>query len=109
MTIQDLGSIGELIAAIATVATLIYLAVQIRANTTALRIEARRAESLSKECDRHLIALSVMEMITSTCVCVCVEYRTLQWNSMWAHAFMSDACQLTESKSASERTAKRLQ
>ena len=30
MTIQDLGSIGELIAAIATVATLIYLAMQIR-------------------------------------------------------------------------------
>lgn len=30
MTIQDLGSIGELIAAVATVATLIYLATQIR-------------------------------------------------------------------------------
>ena len=31
MTIQDLGSIGELIAALATVATLIYLASQVRA------------------------------------------------------------------------------
>ena len=30
MTIQDLGSLGELIAAIATVATLGYLATQIR-------------------------------------------------------------------------------
>ncbi len=30
MTLQDLGSIGELIAALATVATLIYLATQIR-------------------------------------------------------------------------------
>ena len=47
MTIQDWGSIGELIAAVATVATLVYLAVQIRANTTALRVEARRAESRS--------------------------------------------------------------
>ena len=37
MTIQDLGSIGELVAAIATVATLVYLAVQIRQNTQALR------------------------------------------------------------------------
>ena len=37
MTIQDLGSIGELIAAIATVATLGYLAIQIRQNTRALR------------------------------------------------------------------------
>ncbi len=40
MTIQDIGSIGELIAAIATVATLGYLAVQIRANTSATRAEA---------------------------------------------------------------------
>ena len=35
MTIQDLGSMGELIAAIATVATLIYLAKQLQANTKA--------------------------------------------------------------------------
>ena len=34
MTIQDLGSLGELIAAIATLATLVYLAVQIRQNTS---------------------------------------------------------------------------
>ena len=33
MTIQDLGSLGELVAAIATIATLFYLAVQIRGNT----------------------------------------------------------------------------
>ena len=33
MTIQDLGSIGEFIAAIATLATLVYLAIQIRQNT----------------------------------------------------------------------------
>ncbi len=37
MTIQDLGSLGELIAAVATVATLVYLAAQIRQNTRALR------------------------------------------------------------------------
>ena len=37
MTIQDLGSLGELIAAIATLATLVYLAVQIRQNTRVLR------------------------------------------------------------------------
>ena len=37
MTIQDLGSLGELVAAIATVVTLIYLAFQIRQNTTATR------------------------------------------------------------------------
>ena len=36
MTIQDLGSIGELVAALATVATLAYLAIQIRQNTLQL-------------------------------------------------------------------------
>ena len=41
MTIQDLGSIGELVAAIATVATLAYLAIQIRHNTTSVRAASR--------------------------------------------------------------------
>ena len=35
MTLQDLGSIGELVGALATIATLVYLAIQIRANTRA--------------------------------------------------------------------------
>lgn len=43
MTIQDLGSLGELIAAIATVATLGYLAIQIRQNTRSLRASSRLA------------------------------------------------------------------
>jgi hypothetical protein len=33
MTIQDWGAIGEVVGAVATVATLIYLAIQLRANT----------------------------------------------------------------------------
>ncbi|GAB5452906.1 MAG: hypothetical protein Hals2KO_32340 [Halioglobus sp.] len=37
MTLQDLGSIGELVGAIATIATLAYLAVQIRQNSTHMR------------------------------------------------------------------------
>ena len=40
MTIQDLGSLGELLAAIATIATLIYLARQIHQNTNQLMGEA---------------------------------------------------------------------
>ena len=42
MDIQDLGSIGELIAALATVVTLVYLATQIRQNTNQLKGEAIR-------------------------------------------------------------------
>ena len=36
LTIQDLGSIGELVVAVATVATLAYLAFQIRQNTQSI-------------------------------------------------------------------------
>jgi hypothetical protein len=43
VTIQDWGSVGELVGAAATVATLLYLALQIRANTAALRSDARRS------------------------------------------------------------------
>jgi len=41
VTIQDLGSVGELIAAVATVATLGYLAIQIRQNTKSVRAASR--------------------------------------------------------------------
>ena len=43
MTISEMGSLGELVAALATVATLIYLALQIRANTRVSQVESRRA------------------------------------------------------------------
>ena len=43
MTIQDLGSVGELIAAIATIATLAYLAIQIRQSTTSTRTATYQA------------------------------------------------------------------
>jgi hypothetical protein len=37
LTIEDLGNLGEVIAAIATVATLIYLAQQIRKNSSSVQ------------------------------------------------------------------------
>jgi len=49
VTIQDLGSIGELIAAMATVLTLAYLAMQIRQNTTMAR--AAGASSYAESLD----------------------------------------------------------
>jgi len=66
MTIAELGSIGELIAAIATVATLIYLAVQLRQNTRALRSQTfqqisaqmgRNVENITSDPDLAEIAL----------------------------------------------------
>jgi hypothetical protein len=43
MTISDIGSIGELLAAIATLGTLFYLATQIRQNTRAVRAASHHA------------------------------------------------------------------
>ena len=40
MSIQDLGSLGELIAAIATIGTLLYLAIQIRQNNVLSKEQA---------------------------------------------------------------------
>jgi hypothetical protein len=44
MSIQDLGSVGEFVAAIATIATLIYLAIEVRRNTAATRSAAHQAQ-----------------------------------------------------------------
>jgi len=45
MTLQDLGSLGEFVAAIATVVTLVYLAVQIRQNTRSIRASSFQAST----------------------------------------------------------------
>jgi hypothetical protein len=37
MSLEDLGNIGEFVAAVGVIASLIYLAVQIRQNTDSLR------------------------------------------------------------------------
>ena len=56
MTIQDLGSIGELIAAIATIATLGYLAVQLRHSTATARAGTTAAHSQASISINALIA-----------------------------------------------------
>jgi hypothetical protein len=47
VTLQDLGSLGEFVAAIATLATLIYLALQIRQNTRESQAASRNLVSQS--------------------------------------------------------------
>ena len=55
MTFQDLGSIGELIAAFATLITLGYLALQLKQNTTALKSQTFQQSSM----DMSLTANSI--------------------------------------------------
>ena len=48
MTLQDIANLGEITGAIATICTLLYLAIQIRDNTRAMRAEARRSDITSE-------------------------------------------------------------
>jgi hypothetical protein len=56
MTLQDLGSVGELVGAIATVATLGYLAIQIRSNTKAVQSAAAQSVHENYATWYHLMA-----------------------------------------------------
>ena len=65
MSLEDLGNIGEFVAAVGVIISLIYLAVQIRQNTSQL-IEGNRAQRLAAQRDtvgafsayRHLVVLN---------------------------------------------------
>ena len=58
MTFQDFGSIGELIAAVATVLTLGYLAVQLRQNTRVLRSQTFQQSSMDMSITANAISSS---------------------------------------------------
>ena len=45
MTLEDLGNLGEFIASVGVLITLVYLAIQIRQNTAAIRVQTRQALS----------------------------------------------------------------
>ena len=53
MTIQDWGAVGELISGVAVLITLVYLAFQIRQNTSALRAQTRA--EVSQHAVDHLL------------------------------------------------------
>lgn len=55
VTLQNLGNIGEFVAAIATIGTLVYLALQIRHNTEGLRVSSYN--QLANELGRLLEAV----------------------------------------------------
>jgi hypothetical protein len=65
VTLQDLGNIGEFVAAAATVATLVYLAVQIRQNTGTVRASTYHASSTawSELCAKIAADPSLAEII----------------------------------------------
>ncbi len=62
MNIQDLGSLSEFVAAIATVITLVYLAIQIRLNTSEQRSNSRLATTRLIT-DWHTTVMSDPELI----------------------------------------------
>lgn len=61
MSIQELGALGELVAAIATVLTLAYLALQIRQNTRATHAQA--TASVASEMEQALLAIAQNDVL----------------------------------------------
>ncbi len=55
MTIEELGSLGEFVAALATLATLVYLALQIRQNTRETRAASHHAITDVMNKTNHLL------------------------------------------------------
>ena len=56
MSFEDLGNLGELVAAIATVATLGYLALQLKQNTKALRSQTFQQSSMDMSLTANAIS-----------------------------------------------------
>ena len=55
MTIQALGIMGELISAVATVATLVYLAIRLKQNTCVLRSQTFQQNSMDMSLKSNLL------------------------------------------------------
>lgn len=66
MSITELGSIGELVAAIATVVTLVYLATQVRQNTRALT--SATFQNITGEMGRNVEPISLSPDLASIMV-----------------------------------------
>lgn len=84
MSIQDLGALGEFLAAIATLATLGYLALQIRQNTRAVQATSAR-ETLFKFAEWHREILRDPELsrvFEKSCEVPMAEYTPEEWNKL---------------------------
>lgn len=79
MTIQDLGSVGELVVAIVTVVTLVYLALQIRSNTSAVRSAAaqRSTRHLQPGIECSLLMYSLLGLSQKGCGMIRVWRRRI--------------------------------
>lgn len=66
MTIMELGAVGEFIGAIAVVVTLIYLAIQVRQNTNALKLST--TQSVTEELQDMYALLASSQELTEVLV-----------------------------------------
>ena len=93
MTIQDWGAIGEILGAIATIATLVYLATQVRQNTQAL--QAASMDSTTKTANEIRASLfgdpeitniyfSGLSDVSSLSEIDRERFRLIMTNALWA-------------------------
>ena len=89
MSIQDWGAIGEIIGALAVVASLIYLAVQIRQNKYAIERDTTRA--ITTDWQMHFSALATDRDLTQIVRRAVNDWDALDKNEqMRAHVFFSN-------------------
>ena len=93
LTIQDLGALGEFFGSIAVPATLVYLALQTRQNTTAIaaQLDVARINALQVNCLTRATSSELLEAMAEDAITVSTinprlsaywlaEFFTHQWN-----------------------------
>ncbi len=72
LTIQDLGSLGEFFGSLAVLATLIYLALQTRQNTTAIaaQLDVARISALQTNCLTRATSSELLEAMAEDAITV---------------------------------------
>jgi len=96
MNLQDLGALGEFVAAIATLATLVYLAIQIRQNTKSLASQTAQtimsqAVSTSMDTAANDVLLKILVKLGDGSV---LEPHEILQYSIWMEAVMTNYSQI---------------
>jgi hypothetical protein len=93
MTLQDLGNLGEFIGAFAVIASLIYVAMQLRQNTQSLRTSSFQAAMQSASQDTRLLTqnaevaalyLRGLESFSSLDPVERIRFQSLMLNTVWS-------------------------
>ncbi len=98
MTIQDLGALGEFFGSIAVLATLIYLALQTRQNTTAIaaQLDVARISALQTNCLIRVTSNELHEALAEDTITEITINPRL--SAYWQAEFFTHQCNLVQGR-----------